>query len=142
MNSAVQELADRVYPFKAEQLEDGTWYVTVPDLPGCVSYDKNLHAAVDNLREAKIDWMETALTAGVKIPEPSAPSQQKSCSGKILLRIPRSLHARLSAEASEENVSLNQYLVHLLSDRSGRRQMVEELVQERLKETLDMQQDQ
>ena len=34
---------------------------------------------------------------------------------KILLRIPKSLHKRLAAEASMEGVSLNQYILYKLS---------------------------
>lgn len=36
-------------------------------------------------------------------------------SGKISLRIPRSLHMKLAEEAKIENVSLNQYALHKLS---------------------------
>ena len=35
--------------------------------------------------------------------------------GKILLRVPKSLHKRLAAEASMEGVSLNQYALYKLS---------------------------
>lgn len=36
-------------------------------------------------------------------------------SGKILLRIPRSLHRELKEQAKAEGVSLNQYLIYRLS---------------------------
>jgi predicted HicB family RNase H-like nuclease len=38
-----------------------------------------------------------------------------TASGKLLLRIPKSLHRRLAEKADRENVSLNQYIVSLLS---------------------------
>lgn len=36
-------------------------------------------------------------------------------SGKMLIRIPRSLHRRLAVEAKREGVSLNQYAMYKLS---------------------------
>lgn len=36
-------------------------------------------------------------------------------SGKLLLRLPRSLHKRLKLEANAEGVSLNQYMLYKLS---------------------------
>lgn len=36
-------------------------------------------------------------------------------SGKILVRIPKSLHSRLTAEAKNDGVSLNQYILYKLS---------------------------
>jgi len=38
-------------------------------------------------------------------------------SGQLRLRMPKSLHAALSNEAEEESISLNTYIVTLLSDR-------------------------
>ncbi|HEV7515587.1 MAG TPA: toxin-antitoxin system HicB family antitoxin [Thermoanaerobaculia bacterium] len=38
------------------------------------------------------------------------------CSGRLLLRLPRSLHRRLAREARRQDVSLNQYLVALLAE--------------------------
>jgi antitoxin HicB len=35
--------------------------------------------------------------------------------GKLLLRMPKSLHCRLAETAEQENVSLNQYILFLLS---------------------------
>lgn len=37
---------------------------------------------------------------------------------RLTLRLPETLHQRLTSEAQEEGVSLNQYLVYLLSQRA------------------------
>jgi hypothetical protein len=42
-------------------------------------------------------------------------------SGKVLLRMPRRLHAQLAQSAKQEDVSLNQYIVYLLSSAVGSR---------------------
>jgi hypothetical protein len=39
-------------------------------------------------------------------------------SGRFVLRLPKSLHARLAGEAEKEGVSLNQYVVYKLSVRA------------------------
>ena len=52
------------------------------------------------------------LEDGMEISEPSDLSHY---SGQFKLRIPKSLHKKLSEKAKEEGVSLNQYCVYLLS---------------------------
>lgn len=46
--------------------------------------------------------------------------QEAQYSGKIVLRMPRNLHRILAEQAEHEDVSLNQYMVSLLSFNSGR----------------------
>ena len=41
----------------------------------------------------------------------------KPFSGQLRVRMPKSLHAALSQEADDENISLNTYIVTLLSER-------------------------
>ncbi len=43
--------------------------------------------------------------------------QEKEESGKLLLRIPKSLHSRLKSEAKQEGISLNQYILYRLSSK-------------------------
>lgn len=53
------------------------------------------------------------------------------CSGKFRLRIPKQLHAALVNEALEQGISLNSYVIHLLSYRfgknEGRREAIDEI---------------
>ncbi|MEH2192567.1 MAG: toxin-antitoxin system HicB family antitoxin [Nostoc sp.] len=42
-------------------------------------------------------------------------SSNDSYSGKLLLRMPKSLHRRLAETSERECISLNQYIVSLLS---------------------------
>ncbi len=67
---------------------------------------------IANINEARQLWIETAYEAGDDIP---LPSTDETYSGKLLLRMPKSLHRRLAEEAEGENVSLNQYIVSVLS---------------------------
>ena len=53
------------------------------------------------------------LQKGITIPLPVG---YENFSGKFIIRIPRSLHYKLSMEAKEEGVSLNQYALYKLSN--------------------------
>ncbi|HHW13347.1 MAG TPA: type II toxin-antitoxin system HicB family antitoxin, partial [Firmicutes bacterium] len=68
-----------------------------------------------NLREAKEAWIDTAKALGRPVPEPQRGLERFS--GKFTIRMPKSLHKNLANEAEREGVSLNQYVVYLLSDR-------------------------
>ncbi len=84
----------------------------IKDLPGCLTQGETLDETMDNINEARELWIETAYESGDKIPLPSTDDTR---SGKLLLRMPKSLHRLLAEEADTENVSLNQYIVFLLS---------------------------
>jgi antitoxin HicB len=94
--------------------DDGGYLASIPDLPGCMSSGTTAEEALKGLAEAKELWIEGRIEAGEPIPEPSEESEY---SGKFVLRIPRALHRSLDREAKKQGVSLNQYLVHLLSER-------------------------
>ena len=104
------------YRASVYQDEDGDYIVEVEDLPGCLADGKTPSEAFENLREAKRSWMQSRRAAGLEIPEPR---QIDEYSGRILVRMPRSLHRRLSEQAKAEDVSLNQYMVALLSTASA-----------------------
>jgi predicted HicB family RNase H-like nuclease len=50
--------------------------------------------------------------------EPPAPITERKFSGKFVVRTSPALHTRLAVEAAEQNVSLNQWAVQKLADRS------------------------
>ena len=68
--------------------------------------------AFENIQEAMEGWIETKLEGGFPVPLPAEESQY---SGKFVLRIPKTLHARLVMQAESEGVSLNQYALYRLS---------------------------
>ena len=93
--------------------DDGETYyrVTVPRLPGLIAYGDDLEEGMAELEEVKKAWFSSCLRRNVKIPEPLT----KKYSGKLLLRMPKSLHAHLAEEAEDENVSLNAFIVSKLA---------------------------
>jgi hypothetical protein len=62
------------------------------------------------------EWVETARREGKDVPEPKSP---QSHSGRLLLRMPQTLHAELSRAAEREKVSLNQFITDVLAGAMG-----------------------
>ncbi|MDA3823363.1 MAG: toxin-antitoxin system HicB family antitoxin, partial [Bacteroidales bacterium] len=95
-------------PYKVEIIknEDSTFFASIKELPGCMTEGDTIVEAYEMIEEAKSLWIETALSDGSTIPEPEILSK-KNYSGKLVLRIPKSLHRRLAKSAEENEVSLN-----------------------------------
>lgn len=88
------------------------FYARVLELDGCQSTGETFEEAYENLREAMEGWIETKLEGGFEVPLPVG---YDDFSGKFVVRIPKSLHYRLTIEAEQEGVSLNQYALYKLS---------------------------
>jgi predicted RNase H-like HicB family nuclease len=100
------------YPVTLYPDPEGGYVAQIKDLPGCLTQGETLDEPIANINEGQELWIETAYEAGDDIP---LPSTDDTYSGKLLLRMPKSLHRRLAEEAGRENVSLNQYIVSVLS---------------------------
>jgi antitoxin HicB len=103
---------EKQYPVTLYSASEGGYVAEIKDLPGCITQGETAAEALEMIEDARQLWLETAYQHGDSIPLPSTEVQY---SGKTLLRMPRSLHQSLVEGAERENVSLNQYLVSLLS---------------------------
>jgi len=93
--------------------DSGSYYFAkVQELDGCMSDGETVEETHLNIREAMEGWIEARLEGGFDIP---TPMDIDNYSGKFVIRLPRSLHARLAAEAEREGVSLNQYTLYKLA---------------------------
>lgn len=110
--------------------EDEGFIATVPELEGLSSFGETQEEAVNELMVAAEAFMETLKESSQPIPKPDTVTVY---SGQLRLRLPKSLHGQLAAGAEKEGVSLNTYLVSLLSQRQGAKEVAdaikEELVQ-------------
>ncbi|MCL4442194.1 MAG: type II toxin-antitoxin system HicB family antitoxin [Firmicutes bacterium] len=106
-------------PYKIEIVPspEGGYAAKIVELPGCISQGQTLEEVIANIEDAKVCWLEVALDEGTPIPEPILSS--KDYSGKLVVRMPKSLHRVLVEKAKEENVSLNQYINFQLSKGIG-----------------------
>jgi len=121
-NKNIDFYLEQEYSFvlKKLSLEDGGgWLAEIPDLPGCISDGETQQEALQNIEDAKRSWIEVAIKRGQKIPLPEK-ELDKEYSGKFTLRMPRSMHKQLAKVAKKEGVSLNQYVLALLSLNFGK----------------------
>ncbi len=93
--------------------EDGGFVAAIPDLPGCVTQAETKEAALTLIEDAKAAWISTAIEQAVTIPTPGA--HAGSYSGKLNVRLPKSLHRALAVRAEAEGVSLNHLIVYKLT---------------------------
>ena len=74
-----------------------------------------MEIAIKNAEDAKREWIQSALEAGMSIPEPQPEEPVSNFSGQFKLRLPRTLHKALAMQARKEGISMNQYCMYLLS---------------------------
>jgi len=95
--------------------EDEGYIALVPDLSGCSAWGKTEEEALHEAQNAAKAWIKAAKSMKRSIPEPSLDTH---FSGKFLMRMPKRLHAEVARAAKVEGVSLNQYLLYLISQRN------------------------
>lgn len=112
----VKDYIDLPYNYIIHPVTDESgiyFYARVLELDGCQSTGDTFDEAYENLRDAMKGWIATKLEGGFDIPRPVG---YEDFSGKFIVRIPKSLHYKLTIEAEQEGVSLNQYALYKLSN--------------------------
>jgi antitoxin HicB len=92
------------------------WAASVEELPACTATGATPEEAVKRLRKAMSRWIADALSDERAIPEPR---QSRTPSGRLLVRMPRTLHGELARAAEQEGVSLNQFITGALATSIG-----------------------
>jgi antitoxin HicB len=104
-------------PYHLTVVRDGEdkakpWTASVEELAGCTGRGRTPEEALNAARAAMTAWIELALEEGREVPEPRSAT---SHSGRLLLRMPRTLHAELTRASEREGVSLNQFITDVLA---------------------------
>ncbi len=107
MEKTVDYYLSLPYTVELRQDPEEGWFVSVRELPGCMSQGDTAAKAVEMIRDAMMGWIEVALEDGDPVPEPRL---LEDYSGKFVVRVPRSLHRELVEEAMREGASLNKYI--------------------------------
>ncbi len=107
MNKPLEYYLNLPYTIELTPDPEEGWFVTVRELPGCISQGDTPEEALEMIRDAMHAWIEVSLEDGDPIPEPRP---LEDYSGKFVVRVPRSLHRDLVETAGREGVSLNQYI--------------------------------
>jgi antitoxin HicB len=96
--------------------DEAPWKARVEELPGCEVREQTLDEAARAIEKAMEHWIAAALEKGADVPEPR---RQSSHSGRLLLRIPQTLHAELAHRAESEDTSLNGFITSVLAGAMG-----------------------
>ncbi len=103
------------YTYRAEwSSEHGEYIGRCIEIPWLSQWAPTLQQAIATV-ESAVDQYVAECEAEER--DPPAPLTERQFSGKFLVRTSPSLHARLTVEAAEQNVSMNQWVVQKLADR-------------------------
>jgi predicted RNase H-like HicB family nuclease len=97
--------------------DTGGFRAEIVEFPGCIAIGNTASEALANLEEVAVLWIEGALEKRQPIPLPL--DSGEGFSGKLVLRLPRSLHKRATHQAGRDGVSLNQFIVACVAERMG-----------------------
>ena len=95
--------------------EDEAFVARVIEFPSLAAHGDTTTEAISELQEVVGAVLEELQENGEPVPEPYT---TREYSGRLNLRLPRSLHRELVKEAVEENVSLNQLILTKLSSKA------------------------
>jgi antitoxin HicB len=96
--------------------DDGTYRAEIIEFPGCFAVGNTAAEAAENLENAAVGWVESTLAKGRTIPDPM---DETDYSGKLVLRMPKSLHRHAAFAANRDGVSLNQFIVSSVAEQVG-----------------------
>ena len=117
MKNEIMEILKAPYSRILIPDEDGeSFSAEILEFPGCIAQGNNPTEAFVNLEKAAKAWIQASLDNGLEIP---SPAMNQGYSGKIALRIPRSLHRRAAQFAERDATSLNQFLITAIASRIG-----------------------
>jgi len=98
---------------------DGTFRGEIMEFPGCIATGETAAATLSTLEDAAKSWLMAAIERGQTVPAPVESSNDFS--GRLVLRIPKSLHKKAAWIAEREGVSLNYFITTSLSESVGER---------------------
>jgi predicted HicB family RNase H-like nuclease len=106
------------YTYKVSWSDDDQEFVGLClELPSLSWLAKKQEAAFTGIRKLVAEVIKDMRDSGEQIPEPMA---AKKYSGKLMLRVPPSLHRELAMHACESNISLNRYISDRLASKQQR----------------------
>jgi antitoxin HicB len=112
IDEQIKKMLQMPYQRRVIPDESGGFTASILEFPGCIAEGDSASEALDNLESAAESWLKVALESGYEV---RAPISAGVCSGKIALRLPRSLHQLVAELAEIEGTSLNQLLVMAIS---------------------------
>ncbi len=112
-----QSILRKGYARRLVPEEEGGYSASIQEFPGCFAEGDTAEEALRNLNDAAISWLAVQLASGGTVREPMT---FDGASGKIALRIPRSLHRQVCELAEAEECSIDQILTVAIAEYLGR----------------------
>lgn len=104
--------------------EDQGFIVTCPDFPGLSAFGETPEEALSEAKIALDLFIASLQATGDSLPKPT---ESFDFSGQTRLRMPKTLHSSLAHQADKEGVSLNTWLITLLSERNATSKLVDKV---------------
>jgi predicted RNase H-like HicB family nuclease len=98
--------------------DDGTFRAEIVEFPGCIAVGDTAAEALANLESVAESWLQATIAKGLHVPEPI---ENTEFSGKLVVRLPKTLHKKAAHAAAREGVSLNQFIVSCIAEQVGAR---------------------
>ena len=106
------------YKIEVNRDDEGDYIAIMPEL-GCIADGTTIEEAINELKEVAADFIKLAKEDGKMIPRPKRHEEEINYSGKLSLRIPKSLHKIISIQAEKEGCSINQLITMYISMGAG-----------------------
>jgi antitoxin HicB len=108
-------------PYRMEVYwDEDCWAAEFPELPGLIAAHETWDGLRDSVEDAKRAWFSVALERNDPIQKPIAVEDRYS--GKLNLRLPKSLHAAAARASERDGVSLNTFIVTTIAKELGAKQ--------------------
>lgn len=134
-NRTLEYYLNKHYPFLVYPADEGGYVAEIEELPGCMTEGETLEEVFKRIEDARRAWIEVAYKEGMEI---ALPRTEQEYSGKFILRLPKYLHRRLAEQATQEGVSLNQYVVTLLSGGVSNYQVMTKQIIDYMRQLLEL----
>jgi antitoxin HicB len=99
---------------------DGTYRSEILEFPGCIASGDTAAQALANLEDVAESWLEATLARGQSVPEPV---EENEFSGKLVLRLAKSIHRNAAKAARQDGVSLNTLISNCVAEHLGARKI-------------------
>jgi antitoxin HicB len=95
---------------------DGTYRSEILEFPGCIASGDTAAQALASLEDVAESWLESILARGQSVPEPF---EENEFSGKLVLRLAKSIHQKAAKAARRDGVSLNTLIANCVAEHVG-----------------------
>lgn len=109
---SVEDYVKMPHTIVIKPYEDGGFFAMIAEFPGCMTEADTWAEIYEMVMDAKEAWVEATLELGRQVPPPQ---EDLKFSGRLMVRLPQSLHKDLALRAEKEGTSLNQLIVSLLA---------------------------